>query len=188
MEDPEELQGDSPNPDEGQQPNVRSLIRPHSAKGKKPPSRGSPSSSPDPPMGRIRRPWSAHPKTRADVSKKKLVRENLKKSHMRPPNRRQVSKTERAVAEDNVVDESQVLGLECPGLDYTPQRYRVRDDLQDSEGRSDDVLDHGVTTLVSGKRNGDQNQAKLSKSGGRGVIKLFEFAFHFKTQTFSLNS
>ncbi|XP_055999186.1 leucine-rich repeat-containing protein 74A-like isoform X3 [Ostrea edulis] len=149
MEDPVELHGESPNPDEGQQSNVRSLIRPHSAKGKKPPSRGSPSSTPEPPMGRIRRPWSAHPKTRADVSKKKLVRDNLKKSHMRPPNRRQVSKTEGDMVEGNVVDDSQVIGLECPGLDYKPQRYNVKDELQDSEGQPDDMLDHGVTTLVS---------------------------------------
>lgn len=72
---------------------------------------------------------------------------------MRPPNRRQVSKTEGDMVEGNVVDDSQVIGLECPGLDYKPLRYNVKDELQDSEGQPDDMLDHGVTTLVSGIRN-----------------------------------
>lgn len=150
MEDPEEQRGESPSAEEGHSSKHRSLIRPHSAKGKKPSSRSSASSTPEPTVGGLRRPWSAHPKTRADVSKKKLVRDNLKRSHMRPPNRRQKPKDEETPAEGNEADDTQVIGLECAGLDYKPQRYKVRDESADYEAHGEDTLDHGVNTLVSG--------------------------------------
>lgn len=150
MEDPEEPRGESPPVEEGHSSKHRSLIRPHSAKGKKPASRSSASSTPEPTVGGLRRPWSAHPKTRADVSKKKLVRDNLKRSHMRPPNRRQKPKDEEIPAEGNEADDTQVIGLECTGLDYKPQRYKVRDESADYEAHGEDILDHGVNTLVSG--------------------------------------
>lgn len=149
MEDPEEPRGESPSAEEGHSSKHRSLIRPHSAKGKKPSSRSSASSTPEPTVGGLRRPWSAHPKTRADVSKKKLVRDNLKRSHMRPPNRRQKPKDEETPAEGNEADDTQVIGLECAGLDYKPQRYKVRDESADYEAHGEDTLDHGVNTLVS---------------------------------------
>lgn len=150
MEDPEEPRGESPSAEEGHSSKHRSLIRPHSAKGKKPSSRSSTSSTPEPTVGGLRRPWSAHPKTRADVSKKKLVRDNLKRSHMRPPNRRQKHKDEETPTEGNKADDTQVIGLECAGLDYKPQRYKVRDESADYEAHGEDTLDHGVNTLVSG--------------------------------------
>ncbi|XP_062575112.1 leucine-rich repeat-containing protein 74A-like [Saccostrea cucullata] len=148
MDDKEKMQGESLPSEEGQHSKVRSLIRPHSSKGKKSPGSPSASSTPEPPIGRIRRPWSAHPKTRADVSKKKLVRENLKKSHMRPPNRRQKSKENDLQNEEKDANGTQVIGLECPALDYKPQRYK--DQMVDHEGQDEkDLLDYGVTTLVS---------------------------------------
>nr|XP_022298885.1 leucine-rich repeat-containing protein 74A-like isoform X1 [Crassostrea virginica]XP_022298886.1 leucine-rich repeat-containing protein 74A-like isoform X1 [Crassostrea virginica] len=147
MEDPDEPREESSPIEEEQPTRNRSMIRPHSAKGKKPPSSSSASSTPEPPIGRFRRPWSAHPKTRAEVSKKKLVRDNLKKSHMRPPNRRPKSREVETPVEEKEADDTQVLGLECPGLDYKPHRYKVRG--QDLEGPDEDTLDHGVTTLVS---------------------------------------
>ena len=148
MEDPDEPREESSPIEEEQPTRNRSMIRPHSAKGKKPPSSSSASSTPEPPIGRFQRPWSAHPKTRAEVSKKKLVRDNLKKSHMRPPNRRPKSREVETPVEEKEADDTQVLGLECPGLDYKPQKYKVRG--QDHEGPDEDTLDHGVTTLVSG--------------------------------------
>lgn len=52
--------------------------------------------------------------------------------------------------EGNKVDDMQVIGLECVGLDYKFQRYKVRDEFVDYEVYGEDILDYGVNILVLG--------------------------------------
>ena len=123
------------------------FIRPHTAKPKKT-SELDRSTSPDPQPTRTIRPWSAHPKTRSNVSKKKIVRQNLRKSHMRPPSRssKTGSETPRSTSTDGQV--LSIVGFENVDLAYTPRTYQIPGE----EGRqeADGILEHGVRTLISG--------------------------------------
>lgn len=119
-------------------PERRIVIRPQSARPKKAVKDGG---SPVPPLDhdRPRRPWSAQPKSRSDMSARRVMRANqLRKPHMRPP----VRVTPVDTAEDAGLS---VMGLDTQAmLGFTPQTYQLPATTPAAE------LDQEVRTLVSG--------------------------------------
>ncbi|KAK3103716.1 hypothetical protein FSP39_021279 [Pinctada imbricata] len=138
--------------------NHRSFIRPHSAKPKKSDDH-SESKSPEPQLTRTLRPWTANPKTRAAVSKKKIVRQNLRKSHMRPPSRSSKSGSVSPTSTSTTDQALTVVGIENADLAYTPRVYHLpRDDEPEVGG----ILEEGVRTLISERISGVESPVQES--------------------------
>ncbi|XP_021370273.1 leucine-rich repeat-containing protein 74A-like isoform X2 [Mizuhopecten yessoensis] len=127
-------------------PERRIAIRPLSARAKKSPKDGG-SDVPQLDLERPRRPWTAHPKTRSDMSANRVARPaHLRKSHMRPPVRTTLPET----TEEGKLS---VMGLDTQAmLGFTPQTYQLPTASTD--------LGQGVRTLVS-----DDQKPKTPKEG-----------------------
>ncbi|XP_069141673.1 leucine-rich repeat-containing protein 74A-like isoform X2 [Argopecten irradians] len=122
-------------------PERRIAIRPLSAKPKKSPKDGA-ADVPQLNLERPRRPWTAHSKTRSDMSANRVVRSTqLRKSHMRPPAREPLPSTSEE-------EKLTVMGLDTQAmLGFTPQTYQL-------------PAGQGVRTLVS-----DEQRPKTPKEG-----------------------
>ncbi|KAJ8301128.1 hypothetical protein KUTeg_020115 [Tegillarca granosa] len=124
---------DSQSPDGTKGDKFKVLIRPHSAKFKRQPSDETAEIS----KNRPRRPWSAQAKTRSDVSTKRVVRQNLRKPHLRPPKRCETPSSTDSGA------------LAAVGLENVALKTYTAETLILPSTKKPDNLDHGVRTLIS---------------------------------------
>jgi hypothetical protein len=118
---------------------VQSYVRPHSARARKSDSQLDNNGIPT--VTRLRRPWTAHPKTRSDVSPKRVVRPpTLKKSHFR-----RASRTSTPSSDSTILT---AIGLENAHTAFTTDKFSIKEHEEIEPPR---LLDLNIRSLVTGE-------------------------------------